>query len=202
MPHYRASTGDGSAAAIAAARDAARWAGVGARAGAIAFAALATAVAAQVSVHVPGTPVPFTLQPITVLVAGAVLGARLGAASQLLYLVLGVTGAAMFAWSPLLAPGLGRLLGPTGGFLLAFPLAAYAAGTLADRGWTRTWSGAVLTMTAGLAVLYAGGGAQLAALTGSSSLVALWPFVLADVVKVAAAAAVLPRLSWAAGRRG
>jgi len=153
------------------------------RAGAVLFAAVLTGAAAQLAVTVPWTAVPFTLQPVAVVLAGAVLGARLGALSQTLYLALGVTGAAMFALSPVLAPGVARLVGPTGGFLLAFPLAAFATGWLADRGWTRSYAGAVAAMLGGLAVLYAGGGLWLAALAGPSSLVTLWAFAAADLVK-------------------
>ena len=141
------------------------------------------------------------MQPVAVLLAGAVLGARLGALSQVLYLGLGVTGAAMFALSPALVPGLGRLLGPTGGFLLAFPLAAFAAGWLADRGWTRTYAGTVASMLAGLVVLYAGGTLWLAALAGPSSLAMLWALAAADLVKVALAAAVPPVALRALGAR-
>src|SRR5207249_10368368 len=80
------------------------------------------AAAAQIAVPLPGTPVPVTLQPLAVLVVGGLLGAPLGAASLLLYLALGAAGLPVF--TPFGVPGLGRLLGPTGGYLLAYPLAA------------------------------------------------------------------------------
>jgi biotin transport system substrate-specific component len=191
MSHYRAST-PVDASAAAAGQGVSRWAARGVGAGAVLFAAVLTGAAAQISVLVPGTPVPFTLQPLAVLLAGAALGARLGAASQILYLALGVIGASMFAVSPLLAPGVARLAGPTGGFLLAFPAAAFTVGRLADRGWTRSWLGAVAAMGAGLAVLYAAGAAWLGAIAGSAGVVALWPFAAADLLKIAAAAAALP----------
>ena len=193
MPHYPASSSPARSIVEAAAeRTGSRLASHGVRTGVVLFAAVLTGAAAQFAVSVPWTAVPFTLQPVAVLLAGAVLGARLGALSQALYLALGVTGAAMFALSPVLAPGVARLVGPTGGFLLAFPLAAFATGWLADRGWTRTYAGAVAAMLAGLAALYAGGGLWLAALAGPSSLVTLWAFLAADLVKVAVAAAALP----------
>jgi biotin transport system substrate-specific component len=195
MPHYRAATAripSSSLVAAAADRTGSRFAAAGVRAGAVLFAAALTAAAAQLSVVVPGTAVPATMQPAAVLLAGVVLGSRLGAVSQLLYLGLGVTGAAMFALSPLLAPGVARLLGPTGGFLLAFPLAAFAAGWFADRGWTRTYLGTALAMGAGLAVLYAGGALWLSALAGAGALAGLWMFALGDAIKIAAAAAVVP----------
>jgi biotin transport system substrate-specific component len=202
MSHYRATSSPAlSIVEAAAERTRSRLASHGVRAGAVLFAAVLTGAAAQLAVTVPWTAVPFTLQPVAVVLAGAVLGARLGALSQTLYLALGVTGAAMFALSPVLAPGVARLVGPTGGFLLAFPLAAFATGWLADRGWTRTYVGAVAAMLGGLAVLYAGGGLWLAALAGPSSVVTLWAFAAADLVKVVVAAAVLPVAVRAFGAR-
>src|SRR2546429_7266798 len=107
-----------------------RWAE---RLGAVAFVTVLTAIAAQVSVPLPFTPVPFTMQPMVVLLGGAALGARLGAASQLLYLGLGIAGLPVFA-AAALPPGAARLLGPTGGYLMSYPLAAFVAGRLAERG--------------------------------------------------------------------
>lgn len=201
MPHYRASSSPASLSLVAAAADRAgsQLAAQGVRAGAVLFAVALTGAASQLSLTVPWTAVPFTMQPVAVLLAGAVLGARLGALSQALYLLLGVTGAAMFALSPVLAPGIGRLLGPTAGFLMAFPLAAFAAGWLADRGWTGTYAGAVVSMAAGLAVLYTGGAAWLALVAGPASVSTLWAFAATDLVKVAVAAGLLPLAVRAAG---
>ena len=195
MSHYRAARSQAVSAslvAVAADRAGSRLAGHAVRVGAVVFFAALTGAAAQLSVLVPGTAIPVTMQPAAVLLAGAVLGARLGALSQVIYLAMGVTGASMFALSPLLAPGVARLLGPTGGFLLAFPLAAFAAGWLADRGWTDRYLGAVAAMAAGLGVLYAGGALWLAALAGPSAIGSLWVFAVTDAIKVAAAAALLP----------
>jgi biotin transport system substrate-specific component len=194
MPHYRASSSPAPQSLVATAADRAgsQLAAQGVQAGAVLFAVALTGATSQLSLPVPWTAVPFTMQPVAVLLAGAVLGARLGALSQALYLCLGVTGAAMFALSPVLAPGIGRLLGPTGGFLLAFPLAAFAAGWLADRGWTRSYAGAAASMAAGLAVLYAAGASWLALVAGPGSLSALWVFAATDVIKVAVAAGLLP----------
>ena len=202
MPHYRAATARVSSSSLVAAaadRAGSRLAATGVRAGAVLFATALTGAAAQLSVVVPGTAIPVTMQPAAVLLAGAVLGARLGALSQAIYLALGVTGAAMFAVSPLLAPGLARLLGPTGGFLLAFPLGAFVAGWLADRGWTTGYLGAVAAMGAGLAAIYAGGALWLATQAGPQAIAGLGMFAATDVLKVVAAAAVLPAAQRAFG---
>ncbi len=115
------------------------------RAAAVLFVAVLTAVAAQVSIPLPFTPVPFTLQPMIVLVGGAALGARLGLASQILYLTAGIAGLPVFAASPVLPQGFLRLLGPTGGFLMAYPLAAFVAGWLGERGFDRRYLTSVVS---------------------------------------------------------
>ncbi len=153
--------------------------------------ALATAVGARVAIPVPGTPVPFTLQVLCVLLAGALLGPRLGAASQLLYVGLGALGAPLFAFGG----GPAYVLGPTGGYLIAFPLAAFAVGSLAGRsgGPARL----ILGLTAGVAVIHAGGAAWLAVVTGSLEQAVRFgvgPFLLLDVVKIALAS--LITLKW------
>lgn len=89
-----------------------------------------TAIAAQFTV--PVKPVPFTLQTMAVLLSGAFLGSRKGAISQLIYLFLGIIGLPVFAQTPEGAFGFARLIGPTGGYLLAFPIAAYLTGRLIE----------------------------------------------------------------------
>jgi biotin transport system substrate-specific component len=178
------------------------------RAGAVAFVTVLTAIAAQVSLPLPFTPVPFTLQPMVVLLGGAALGARLGMSSQLLYLALGVAGAPVFAASPTLPQGVARLLGPTGGYLMAYPIAAFVAGALAERGWDRRYASAVIAMACGLAVVFAGGLLWLGVLMpGAQGITAaatagLYPFVLADVLKLFVAAGVMPSLWWLTASRG
>jgi biotin transport system substrate-specific component len=164
------------------------------------FLTALTAAAAQLSVHLPFTPVPFTLQPMIVLVGSAALGPRLAAASQVLYLLLGVAGFPVFAASPILPQGAGRLLGPTGGFLMAYPLAAALTGWLAERGFDRRYLTSIVAMLAGLAMLFAGGVLWLAYFPqadGAAGLrtalaAGLYPFVLADILKVAVAGLILP----------
>jgi biotin transport system substrate-specific component len=168
------------------------------RAAAVVTLAVVTALAAQVSIPLPFTPVPFTFQPMVVLVGAAALGARLGAYSQMLYLALGVAGLPVFAASPILPQGAMRLLGPTGGYLMAYPLAAFVAGYFAERGFDRRYWTSLTAMIAGLAVVFAFGVFWLA--TFATPAVGLeaamrtgfWPFVGADLVKLAFAASVLP----------
>jgi biotin transport system substrate-specific component len=178
------------------------------RAGAVAFVTVLTAIAAQISIPLPFTPVPFTFQPMVVLVGSAALGARLGMTSQLLYLALGIAGAPVFAASPLLPQGMARLAGPTGGYLMAYPLAAFAAGWLAERGWDRRYASAVLAMACGLAIVFAGGLLWLGLFMpgahglGAALAAGFFPFITADVLKLFAAAGVMPGLWWLTASRG
>jgi biotin transport system substrate-specific component len=98
--------------------------------GIISFAIL-TAVAAQITI--PAKPVPFTLQTLMVALAGAFLGAKKGAYSQLLYLAVGAIGLPVFAQNPDGLYGFARLFGPTGGYLLAFPIAAFLTGYIIEK---------------------------------------------------------------------
>jgi biotin transport system substrate-specific component len=166
----------------------------------VVFVAALTAAAAQVSIPLPFTPVPLTLQPMIVLLAGAALGRRLGCYSQMLYLAAGVAGFPVFANSPLLPQGALRLLGPTGGYLVSYPVAAWVVGALAERGFDRRYARSALAMLAGLAVIYAVGvawlafGARIPLPLGvrPALLAGAAPFFVADVIKILFAAAALP----------
>lgn len=164
------------------------------RVASVVFVAVLTAAAAQVSIPLPFTDVPFTFQPMVVLIGGLALGPRLAVASQVLYLAAGIAGLPVFAASATLPPGIGRLLGPTGGYLMSYPLAAFVVGYLGVRGFDRRYATSVLAMLAGLAVVFAGGVLWLSLLIGPhAALVAgFYPFVIADVLKVIAAAGVMP----------
>jgi biotin transport system substrate-specific component len=177
------------------------------RVAAVVFVAGLTAVASQVSIPLPFTPVPFTLQPMIVLVGGAALGARLGLASQILYLAAGIAGLPVFAASPVLPQGLLRLLGPTGGFLMAYPLAAVVAGWLGERGFDRRYLTSVVAMAAGLSVIFAFGIAWFAWFASPAPVglpkalqLALYPFIGVDIVKILLAATVLPSVWTLTGR--
>lgn len=169
------------------------------RALAVVFVAALTGVAAQVTVQLPFTPVPLTLQPMVVLLGGAALGSRLGMASQVLYLAAGIAGLPVFAPSTVLPPGALRLLGPTGGYLMSYPFAAFVTGLLAERGFDRRYFTSVLAMVAGLTIVFAFGVTWLAlfarpvAIGFEAALVSgLYAFLPIDIYKVLVAAAVLP----------
>jgi biotin transport system substrate-specific component len=172
------------------------------RFGAVLFVTALTSAAAQISVPLPFTQVPFTFQPMVVLLGGLALGSRLGLASQTLYLLAGIAGLPAFAASATLPPGALRLLGPTGGYLMAYPIAAFVVGYLAERGFDRRYLTSVLAMLAGLLVIYACGAAWLGLFARGATAVpvglytalvtGVYPFIAADLVKLLAAAGILP----------
>jgi biotin transport system substrate-specific component len=177
------------------------------RAGAVLFIAAATAAAAQVSVPLPFTPVPLVLQDMIVLVGGAALGSRLGMTAMLVYLAAGIAGLPVFAASPVLPQGPLRLLGPTGGYLLSYPIAAFLTGYLAERGFDRRFWTSVLAMAAGLAVIFACGVTWLAFFARPAGIgfeaaltAGFYPFLLGDVFKITLGAATLPLLWKLIGR--
>ena len=150
---------------------------------------IALAASAQVAIPIPGTPVPFTLQPMVVVLSGLMLGPVAGFASMVTYLALGAMGLPVFA--PVGAPGLLRLLGPTGGYLIAFPFAALAAGYVATKfpKLAGRWAGAML----GMIVIFVGGITQLAIITGSlgqALVLGITPFAAFDILKALIAALV------------
>jgi biotin transport system substrate-specific component len=167
------------------------------RVAAVGLAIALTATAAQFTVPSPLAAVPFTFTPLAVVLAGAALGARLGALSQAAYVLLGAFGLAVFAPSATLPPGMMRLVGPTGGYLLAYPLAAWVVGRLAEAGWDRRYVTSFGAMLAGMVVIHLGGVAWLtAAFTGSlTTAVAIGSvqFLIVDVAKALAAAMILPQ---------
>jgi Uncharacterized conserved protein len=182
--------------------------GAAIRAASVVLLAVMTAAAAQVSIPLPFTPVPFTLQPMVVLLGGAALGSRLGMAAQVLYLAAGIAGLPVFAASPLLPQGALRLLGPTGGFLMSYPFAAFLTGWLAERGFDRRYITSVIAMAAGLAVIFTCGVLWLAwfARPGAAGLDAalrtgLYPFLPKDIYKILVAAAVMPAVWRLTGER-
>jgi biotin transport system substrate-specific component len=163
----------------------------------VALGALLVAISAQVVVPVPLSPVPMTLQPLAVLVVGGVLGAAAGVSALILYIALGVLGLPVFAGG---GSGVLHLIGPTGGYLLAFPVAAGLSGALVGRA-PRSVLRVLLACALGMAVIHLGGVAQLALLGGDPAAafrIGFLPFLTGDLLKVGLAAAVIlavgPRL--------
>ena len=154
-------------------------------------ASLFVALCARVTVPLPFTPIPLTLQNFGVLAVGLLLGSRRGFAALSLYLMEGVCGLPVFS----MGAGVGHLLGPTGGFLMAYPLVAFVAGWLYEKS-PRRFAWAALSSVAAELVLFAGGLSWLAVLTHSVSLAiryGLYWFVFAEVIKVLMAAGVAAR---------
>ncbi|NJE01327.1 biotin transporter BioY [Thermococcus sp. JdF3] len=160
----------------------------------VAFAALfaaLTAVGAQISI--PIGPVPITLQVLFVLLSGLVLGARLGFLSQLAYVVMGAVGLPVFAG---FQGGFAVLYGPTGGYIVAFPIAAFMAGYLTEK--TEKKAGMLAGSLVGVGVIYLLGWLRLGLFLGGdlhrALLLGVLPFVPLDVGKAALAALIADRV--------
>jgi biotin transporter BioY len=148
------------------------------------------ALCAQFTLHIG--PVPITGQTLGVLLIGMLLGSRRGSLSVLAYLAEGIAGLPVFA--PGGPMGFARLVGPTGGYLLGFVAAAYVTGLLAERGWDRKLTTALMAMLVGNVAIYACGLPWLALFVGieNSLPLGLYPFVVGDLAKAFLAAATLP----------
>ncbi|MEO8636052.1 MAG: biotin transporter BioY [Gemmatimonadales bacterium] len=155
---------------------------------AVVSGAVIVALSAQVAVPLPLSPVPLTLQGLAVVLVGGLFGAAAGAGAMVLYLVAGAFGAPVFALG---ASGLPRLLGLTGGYLLAFPLAAIVTARLAVRGQLIR---SILAAAAGTLAIHLGGWAQLTLLTGNAEravTIGVIPFLVPDGMKVLLAGIIL-----------
>jgi biotin transport system substrate-specific component len=158
----------------------------------IVLGALFVAALAQVEIPLPFTPVPITGQTFGVLLVGAALGSKRGAASLASYLVMGIFGLPFFAGG---AHGLTIVVGATGGYLIGFVAAAYAIGLLAERGLERSLGTSLLPFLVGTIIIYACGVTWLAVVLGSLSkavAAGLLPFLIGDALKLVAAALALP----------
>ena len=157
-------------------------------------------VALTAQVEIPLWPVPLTLQTLGALFTGAVLGSRRGALALLLYLAEGAVGLPVFAGG---ASGVGYMLGPTGGYLVGFVVAAGVVGWLAERGWDRRRVWTAVAMVLGNVVIYVFGVAWLAVFLGDlgGALVqGVLLFVVGDLIKIAVATLTLPG-GWKLARR-
>jgi biotin transport system substrate-specific component len=177
------------------------------RVAAVFLIAAATAVGAQISVPLGFTPVPLVMGDMVVLLGGAALGSRLGLAAQVLYLAAGIAGLPVFAASATLPQGPLRLLGPTGGYLMAYPLAAFLTGYLAERGFDRRYTTSVLAMAAGYVVIFTFGVSWLALFAWPAALgfdaalrAGFYPFMLGAACKLLLGAGVLPGVWKLVGR--
>lgn len=159
---------------------------------------LFNALAAQFSLNIG--PIPITGQSFAVTLTGALLGSRLGAMALIVYLIEGFSGLPFFANG---MGGIGVLFGPTAGYLVSFPAAAYITGAFSEHGWDRKFLSAAAAMVIGSVVILAAGWAWLMVLNTpplQAFKVGVVPFLLGDVVKVILAAAVLPT-GWAILKR-
>ena len=157
----------------------------------IIFGALFVAALAQVKIPLPFTPVPITGQTFAVLLVGAALGSKRGAASLALYTAMGTFGLPFFAGG---ASGLAYLSGPTLGYLVGFIAAAYVVGLLAERGLERSVRTSLVPFVVGTLVIYIFGAGWLAILFGIEKAFALGvlPFLVGDTIKIGLAALALP----------
>lgn len=148
-------------------------------------------ISAKISIALPFSPVPVTMQTFAVLLLGALLGSKRGSLTVLAYIAEGCAGLPVFAKG---AAGFAYLLGPTGGYLVGFALAAYTTGYLAERGLDRRFGTTLLAMVAGNVVLFSFGIIWLSTFIGMEKAIiaGLAPFVAGELVKIAAAGALLP----------
>lgn len=151
------------------------------------FAALFASLTASVaSVVIPLNPVPITLQTLFVLLSGVMLGPEFGALAMIIYILLGLIGLPVFAEGK---AGIGHLLGPTGGFLLSFPVAAFVIGKLAP---TKKLTTLLFAMFVGTLIIYVFGAIQGTFVThlGLSAIFVGWilPFIIGDTIKLLLAA--------------
>ncbi|MGH9969256.1 MAG: biotin transporter BioY [Pyrinomonadaceae bacterium] len=150
-------------------------------------------MALSAQIVIPIGPVPITGQTFAVLLTGALLGSRLGAMAMIVYLIEGASGLPFFYGG---SSGIGHLLGPTGGYLVSFPAAAFITGAFAEHGWDRRFLTAAAAMAIGSLLIMLSGWAWFALVTNTPLAVAfqltVLKFIPGDIIKILLAAAVLP----------
>ena len=154
------------------------------------FAAV-TAISAQVTIPIPISPVPITMQVLAVCLTSAILGSRLAFMSMLVYVAVGILGMPVFSGG---ASGLGAVMGPTGGYIIGFLLSSYVTGKLVQRKPLPTLSNTLAAMFSGLLVIYTTGLLQLSLVTGmplqAAFMSGVVPFIGMDIIKIAVGAGV------------
>ena len=154
-------------------------------------------------IQIPFYPVPITMQTFVVLAFAMACGWKLGGLTVISYITLGAMGLPVFAGTPEKGIGIAYMLGPTGGYILGFVLAAACVGYLAERGWDRKWFKTFLAMLIGNIIIYVPGLIWLGSLVGWDKPVLAWgltPFLFGDIAKIALAMIVLPS-AWKAVNR-
>jgi biotin transport system substrate-specific component len=161
--------------------------------------AIAGSIALTISakISIPTIPVPFTMQTLVVLLLGFAYGPALAGATVGLYLLQGAFGLPVFQGTPEKGLGLAYMMGPTGGYLAGFFVAAVVCGKLAQKGWDKRFSTMALGMILGNAIIYAFGLAWLGSLIGWDKPVlqyGMTPFLVGDLIKIAIAVALVPMI--------
>ena len=147
---------------------------------------------------IPFYPVPMTMQTFIVLGLGMIYGWRLGAFTVILYMAVGAFGLPVFAGTPEKGLGLAYMMGPTGGYLIGFVLAAAVTGYLAEKGWDRKFVSTFLAMLVGNIIIYIPGLIWLGQVVGWDKPILAWgitPFLLGDLAKIILAMIILP-MAW------
>jgi biotin transport system substrate-specific component len=159
-------------------------------------------VALSAQIVIPVGPVPITAQTFAVLLTGALLGSRMGAAAIIIYLAEGAIGLPFFSLG---RGGIGHLLGPTGGYLVAFPAAAFVTGAFAEHGWDKRFLTAAAAMAIGSLIIMLSGWTWFSLITNTpmsvSFPITVLRFIPGDIIKILLAAALLPT-GWKLLRRG
>lgn len=153
--------------------------------------------------QVPFYPVPMTMTTFAILFLAMACGWRLGGSIVLFYLMQGAAGLPVFAGTPEKGIGIAYMMGPTGGYLIGYYLAAITVGFLAERGWDRHWSTTAGAMLIGSVLIYVPGLLYLGSLFGWDKPILEWgmyPFLLGDLAKLVLATVALPLL-WKAVRK-
>ena len=153
--------------------------------------AILTGISAKLKIEIG--VVPITMQTFTVLLSGAILGSKRGVASQLTYLLMGLTGVSWFSRGG----GIQYILSPTFGYIIGFVFAAYFVGWLCEKGFDRKIKTAILAMLFGNILIYISGLFWLARFIGFGKVLAagLYPFIIGDLLKILLAGLVLP-MGW------